>query len=105
MQTTTTLTLCVYLAVNWWATYPAEPIPGLVVAHGAYHLLQEGAIEAGAEQPPQHVRIAPEARHQRVRRSAGLEDGDLHRAANASSSSTAPGSTITLTSRPARIST
>ena len=31
------------LAVNWWATYPAEPIPGLVVAHGAYGLLREGA--------------------------------------------------------------
>ncbi|HEV7785270.1 MAG TPA: hypothetical protein VGQ28_08035 [Thermoanaerobaculia bacterium] len=31
------------LAVNWWATYPAEPIPGLVVAHGAYQLLQEKA--------------------------------------------------------------
>jgi hypothetical protein len=32
------------LAVNWWATYPAEPLPaGLVVAHGAYQLLREGA--------------------------------------------------------------
>jgi hypothetical protein len=31
------------LAVNWWATYPAEPIPGLVVAHGAYQLLREKA--------------------------------------------------------------
>ncbi len=31
------------LAVNWWATFPAEPIPGLVVAHGAYGLLREGA--------------------------------------------------------------
>src|SRR5436309_4215678 len=31
------------LSVNWWATYPAEPIPGLVVAHGAYGLLREGA--------------------------------------------------------------
>ena len=36
------------LAVNWWATYPAEPIPGLVVAHGAYHLLLEGAKEVVA---------------------------------------------------------
>ena len=31
------------LAVNWWATYPAEPLPGLVVAHGAYQLLREKA--------------------------------------------------------------
>lgn len=36
------------LAVNWWATYPAEPIPGLVVAHGAYHLLLESAREVVA---------------------------------------------------------
>jgi hypothetical protein len=36
------------LAVNWWATYPAEPVPGLVVAHGAYHLLLEDAAEAVA---------------------------------------------------------
>jgi len=38
------------LAVNWWATYPAEVIPGLVVAHGAYQLLREGA--EGAVAPP-----------------------------------------------------
>jgi hypothetical protein len=38
------------LAVNWWATYPAEPLPGLVVAHGAYQLLREKA--AGAVAPP-----------------------------------------------------
>jgi hypothetical protein len=36
------------LAVNWWATYPAEPIPGLVVAHGAFQLLREGAEGAVA---------------------------------------------------------
>jgi hypothetical protein len=42
------------LAVNWWATYPAEPIPGLVVAHGAYQLLREGAdgaVAPGVERP------------------------------------------------------
>jgi hypothetical protein len=40
------------LAVNWWATYPAEPLPGLVVAHGAYQLLREraeGAVAPAAE--------------------------------------------------------
>ncbi len=31
------------LAVNWWATYPVEPIPGLVVAHGAFQLLEDQA--------------------------------------------------------------
>jgi hypothetical protein len=36
------------LAVNWWATYPAESLPGLVVAHGAYQLLKEGAEGAVA---------------------------------------------------------
>lgn len=36
------------LAVNWWATFPAEPLPGLVVAHGAYQLLEEGANGAVA---------------------------------------------------------
>src|SRR6185503_12651719 len=39
-------------AVNWWGTYPAGRLPGLVVAHGGYQLLAEGA--AGA--------VAPEAR-------------------------------------------
>lgn len=36
------------LAVNWWATYPAEPLPGLVVAHGAYQLLREKTVGAVA---------------------------------------------------------
>jgi hypothetical protein len=36
------------LAVNWWATYPAEAIPGLVVAHGAFQLLRERAQGAVA---------------------------------------------------------
>ena len=31
------------LAVNWWATFPAEPVPGLVVSHGACQLLAENA--------------------------------------------------------------
>jgi hypothetical protein len=30
------------LAVNWWATFPADALPGAVVAHGAYALLEEG---------------------------------------------------------------
>lgn len=37
------------LAVNWWATFPAEPLPGLIVAHGAYQLLADQA--AGAVAP------------------------------------------------------
>src|SRR6185369_7817860 len=42
------------LAVNWWATFPAEPLPGLVVAHGAWQLLREGAdgtVAPAAEAP------------------------------------------------------
>jgi hypothetical protein len=38
------------VAVDWWGTYPASPSPGLVVAHGAYQLLGEGA--EGAVAPP-----------------------------------------------------
>ncbi len=49
--------------VNWWGTYPAGRLPGLVVAHGGYQLLAEGA--AGA--------VAPEAR--------GGEIGELRRRA------------------------
>jgi hypothetical protein len=36
------------VAVNWWATFPAVPLPGLVVSHGAYQLLAEGAPGAVA---------------------------------------------------------
>jgi hypothetical protein len=42
------------LAVNWWATYPAETIPGLVVAHGAWQLLREraqGAVAPDTDRP------------------------------------------------------
>lgn len=42
------------LAVNWWATYPVEPIPGLVVAHGAYQLLNvkaEGVVAPASSVP------------------------------------------------------
>ncbi|HZF10411.1 MAG TPA: alkaline phosphatase family protein [Thermoanaerobaculia bacterium] len=42
------------LAVNWWATFPAAPLPGLVVAHGAYQLLREGtegAVAPATERP------------------------------------------------------
>jgi hypothetical protein len=41
------------LAVNWWATFPAPPLPGLVLAHDAYQLLREGA--AGAASAPEAV--------------------------------------------------
>ncbi|MBV8199724.1 MAG: alkaline phosphatase family protein, partial [Acidobacteria bacterium] len=46
------------LAVNWWATFPARPLPGLVLAHDAYQLLREGA--AGAVSAPEAV---PELLH------------------------------------------
>lgn len=36
------------VAVNWWGTFPAEPVPGLVLSHGAYQLLAEKAEGAVA---------------------------------------------------------
>ncbi len=36
------------LAVDWWATFPAAPVPGRIVAHGGYQLLGEGAQGAVA---------------------------------------------------------
>lgn len=44
------------VAVDWWSTFPADPLPGLVVAHGGYQLLEEGATGA----------VAPEARRQEM---------------------------------------
>lgn len=43
-------------ALGWWATYPAEPIPGIVLAHDAYHLLAAGAPGA----------VAPESRREEM---------------------------------------
>jgi hypothetical protein len=37
-------------AIDWWGTYPAEPLPGLVVAHGAWGQLAAGDEHAVA--PP-----------------------------------------------------
>lgn len=46
------------VAVDWWGTYPAAPLPGVVVAHGAYHLLRRGV--PGAVAPPEEGRrLAP----------------------------------------------
>ncbi len=48
------------LAVNWWGTFPADMspglpgLPGLVVAHGAFQLLAEGA--AGAVAPDRELK-------------------------------------------------
>lgn len=36
-------------AVNWWSTFPAQDLPGTVVAHGGYQLLAEGV--AGSVAP------------------------------------------------------
>lgn len=49
-------------AVNWWATFPAEPLPGLVVAHGAYQLLREGAAGAVASSSRPEIADAVEER-------------------------------------------
>jgi len=50
------------LAVNWWATFPAPPLPGLVLAHDAYQLLREGA--AGAVSSPPAAAEAVELRRE-----------------------------------------
>jgi hypothetical protein len=35
-------------AIDWWATFPPDPLPGLVVSHGAYQLLRVGHLDAVA---------------------------------------------------------
>lgn len=58
------------LAVNWWGTFPAEPLPGLVVAHGAFQLLEEGARGAAApEGEKKGVEIL-------FRRTRSIEEGE-----------------------------
>lgn len=46
--------------VNWWATYPARPLPGMVVAHDAYTLLETGT--GGAVEPAAVAAIAERVR-------------------------------------------
>lgn len=41
------------VAVDWWATFPPEPLAGLVVSHGAYQLLRDGHLDAVA--PPERA--------------------------------------------------
>lgn len=60
------------LAVNWWGTFPAETVPGLVVAHGAFQLLREGARGVVA---PESALQEVESFVRRTRMSAGQESG------------------------------
>lgn len=60
------------LAVQWWSTFPAESLPGLVVAHGAYPLLADGVAEAVA--PPDRREIV-ETLRAAVARGAGSVAG------------------------------
>jgi len=48
------------VAIDWWSTFPADPLPGLVVAHGAYQLLGQGTpgAVAPASAAPQLARLA-----------------------------------------------
>lgn len=48
-------------AVDWWSTFPAEPSPGLIVAHGAYQLLSDHAD--GAVEPKDRVGEIDALRH------------------------------------------
>ncbi len=36
------------VAVDWWATFPPEPLAGLVVSHGAFRLLRDDHLDAVA---------------------------------------------------------
>ncbi len=75
-------------AVNWWSTFPAEPLPGLVVAHGAYQLLDDRA--AGS--------VAPAARAAEVRElavaAAAAGAGELGRALPADASGLLAGTVL-----------
>jgi hypothetical protein len=62
------------LAVNWWGTFPAEPLPGLVVAHGAFQLLEEGAQGAIA---PDREKREVELLVRGTRNSEGVGNGRL----------------------------
>src|SRR6185503_19481281 len=67
------------LAVNWWATFPAEALPaGLVVAHGAYQLLGErgeGALAPEAARGEMAALAAAAARGGADRRLAAALPG------------------------------
>ncbi len=47
-------------AVDWWATFPPEPLAGLVVSHGAFQLLRDGHLDAvaPAERAAELARLA-----------------------------------------------
>ncbi len=47
-------------AVDWWATFPPEPLAGLVVSHGAFQLLRDGHLDAvaPAERATELARLA-----------------------------------------------
>jgi hypothetical protein len=64
------------LAVNWWGTFPAGPLPGLVVAHGAFQLLEEGAEGAIA---PEVEKSVAENLVRGTRNSEGAESGGFDR--------------------------
>lgn len=40
------------LVINWWGTFPVEPLPGRMIAHGGYQLLpggEQGAVTPAAD--------------------------------------------------------
>lgn len=71
------------LAVNWWGTFPAETLPGLVVAHGAFQLLQEdaqGAIAPESEKKEAKILVRST---RNIEGGAGDQDGNGPRLAAA----------------------
>jgi hypothetical protein len=69
------------LAVNWWATFPAPPLPGLVLAHDAYQLLREGAAGAVSSPPAaaEAVELRREAQAMAAGEPAAVDDSDAWR--------------------------
>ncbi len=66
-------------AIDWWSTFPADPLPGLVVAHGAYQLLAErtpGAVAPASSSPAlARLALAVAARPESPRLAAALPPG------------------------------
>jgi hypothetical protein len=76
------------LAVDWWATFPAPPLPGLVLAHDAYQLLRQGVVGAvsAPEAAPELLRLAREVAAAPAALPAGSAGGSKAGGSNAGGS-------------------
>lgn len=71
------------VVVDWWSTFPAQPLPGLVVAHGAYQLLaRSGAeLQRDAVAPAAQISQVAMARRQALVATPVLPPGSRYEAA------------------------